>query len=254
MSDQQDEKEQQEAEVQQEGYGSLERATAGQFEFSISAIVNEAWERTKGNKGTLWLGMIIYMIVAGVFSFLSNHILAFAGLPVPTVPSFSSDFIIPTILSNLINILVGGPLGVGMFMLGLKIVSDEPREPTDVLNYFSYVAKIFVTYLAMYVLIILGFCLFILPGFYLMVAYTFAPLLVVEKNLNTWQALEASRKAISKVWFSFFGLGLLLILLMLVSCLPLFIGLIWALPLVMLSYSTVYRIMFGRERAVTVEA
>ena len=74
--------------------------------------------------------------------------------------------------------------------------------------------------------------LLLIPGIYLSIAYRLAIPLVVERGLSPWQALEASRKAISQHWFKVFGLFFVLMLIMLLSMIPLGIGLIWTLPLI----------------------
>ena len=61
----------------------------------------------------------------------------------------------------------------------------------------------------------------------------------MEKGLSPWKALEASRKAISKCWFRFVGLGFVVMLIMLVGMLPLGIGLIWVMPLMLIAFRNV---------------
>ena len=69
--------------------------------------------------------------------------------------------------------------------------------------------------------------------------------LVVERGLSPWQAMEASRQAIGQHWFKVFGLLLLLGAILLVSALPLGIGLIWSLPLSVAALGVLYREIFG---------
>lgn len=80
------------------------------------------------------------------------------------------------------------------------------------------------------VLIGIGCFLLLIPGIYLTVAYAFSVLFVIEKKLNFWSALEASRKLITKKWFSFLGLGILLVLLNLAGVLILGVGLLVTIP------------------------
>ena len=56
--------------------------------------------------------------------------------------------------------------------------------------------------------------------------------LIVERGLSPWQAMEASRKAITQHWFKVFGLFLLL-------------GLIWTIPLFVMVMGVLYRTIFG---------
>jgi uncharacterized membrane protein len=67
----------------------------------------------------------------------------------------------------------------------------------------------------------------------------------VDKGLSPWQALEASRKAITPRWFAVFGMLLLLGLLFVLGAIPLLIGLIWITPLYLIALGILYRNIFG---------
>lgn len=57
-----------------------------------------------------------------------------------------------------------------------------------------------------------GFLVCLLPGIYLMVAWSFALPLAADKRLEFWSAMELSRKVATRVWFPLFLLLLLLFL------------------------------------------
>jgi len=97
----------------------------------------------------------------------------------------------------------------------------------------------------MMLLIYLGMILLLIPGIYLAVAYMLAIPLIVERGLSPWQAMEASRKAITQHWFKVFGLFLLLGLIVSISAIPLGIGLIWTIPLFVMVMGVLYRTIFG---------
>mgnify|MGYP001296924804 CR=1 FL=1 len=78
-----------------------------------------------------------------------------------------------------------------------------------------------------------------------MVAYSLALVLVVDKDFGPWEALETSRKAIQKCWFSVLGLWIVLGLILVVAMIPMGVGLIWAVPLTMLCVGVLYRNLFG---------
>jgi uncharacterized membrane protein len=101
----------------------------------------------------------------------------------------------------------------------------------------------------MYLLIAIGFVLLIIPGIYLMVSYYLALPLLIEKDLGVWQALETSRKAVSKRWFAIFGLFLLLGLINFATVFTLFIGMIWTVPMSVIAFGILYRNVFGIEAA-----
>jgi uncharacterized membrane protein len=94
-------------------------------------------------------------------------------------------------------------------------------------------------------MVLIGFVLLIIPGIYLAIAYYMAMPLVVEKGLSPWAAMEISRKTVSKRWFTMFFFGIVMMLILIVSAIPLGIGLIWTLPMAMIAYGVIYRNMFG---------
>ena len=65
----------------------------------------------------------------------------------------------------------------------------------------------------MTLMIIIGFILLVIPGIYLSFAYMFSLPLMIEKDLTAWQALEVSRKAVTRIWFRATGFLLLVMML-----------------------------------------
>jgi len=86
-----------------------------------------------------------------------------------------------------------------------------------------------------------------LPGIYLAVAYMMAVALMIDRDMGVWEAMETSRKAITRHWFKVFFLYLFLGLLMFVAMIPALIGLIWVLPLASIMHGVMYKYMFGVE-------
>ena len=97
----------------------------------------------------------------------------------------------------------------------------------------------------MSILIALGFMLLIIPGIYLSIAYMFALPLIVEKNMDFWQAMETSRKAVTQHWFKLFFTGVLMVIIYLISTIPLGLGLIWTIPMFVALHGVLYRRIFG---------
>jgi uncharacterized membrane protein len=79
----------------------------------------------------------------------------------------------------------------------------------------------------------------------LAIGYCMTMPLIGDRNLRPWQAIETSRKAVSKRWFQFLGLFLVVGLLVLVSMIPLGLGLIWTAPWSINVIGVVYRRAFG---------
>jgi hypothetical protein len=221
--------------------GSLENALAGNFSWSIGDVLNEAWRIQSGFKLTAWLALIVYMAILFAISFAFEFLLPAESNPVAG-----------PLVSQLVVGLLTYPLMAGLVVLAIKRAAGMPVQVSMVFDYYGKTLPIFLLNLLMTVLIVIGFVLLIVPGIYLSFAYMLALPLLVEKNLGIWEALETSRKVISKCWFRFVGLILLMSIIMMVSAIPLGIGLIWTVPMSMLVLGIVYRDTFGVNEAATV--
>ncbi|MFC6633597.1 hypothetical protein [Microbulbifer taiwanensis] len=223
-------------------YGSLEKGLAGDYAINIGEILSEAWRRTKGNKGTIWLALLLYFVAYMAISFVAGIITGYSAFDLEQQANASAGSAL--LYSLLVNIVVA-PMMAGMLMIGIKIARDEKTSATEIFSYFDKLLPIVVAYILMTILIMIGFVLLVLPGIYLAVAYMLVLPLIVDKGLGPWQALETSRKAITKHWFPFFGFLIVAILLYIAGALPLLIGLIWVLPLLTIAYGVIYRTIFG---------
>ncbi|SDK62042.1 hypothetical protein [Microbulbifer yueqingensis] len=229
-------------------YGSLEKGLAGDYSLPIGGILSEAWRRISGNKGSIWLGVLLYIFayvivdfIAGMFTGINNW--SAEGTSVSVTSSITDG---PSLLHQLIITAVTAPLTAGLMMIGIKIARDEVVSGSIVYSYFDKIVPLAICSILMGILIVIGFILLVLPGIYLSIAYMLALPLIVDKGLGPWEALETSRKAITKHWFAFFGLGIVCILVYLAGALALMIGLIWAIPTVMVAGGIAYRNIFGR--------
>ncbi|WP_160152076.1 hypothetical protein [Microbulbifer sp. ALW1] len=226
-------------EVSSANMGSIPKALAGDYQVNVGDTISEAWARTKGNKGTVWLGVLLYLVAYIGISVVATMI---TGQSI-TDPDANQG--VGAILSNLIIVAASAPLGAGMMMIGVKIARDEQVSGTEVFAHFDKILPLAVCMILTYLLVTLGFILLVLPGIYLMVGYCMSIPLIVDKNMGPWQALETSRKAVTKHWFPVFGFLIVMLLLYVAGFLALLIGLIWAIPTLAIAYGVLYRNMFG---------
>lgn len=211
--------------------GSIERALAGDVHWSINDVLSEAWEKQNGVKLAFWLAMLIYLVVVGVLGYVLELALGKEGAGV--------------MVAQLVIGLATYPMAAGFIMMGVKRAAGLPVSATMIFDYYGKTLQIFLLNLVMSILVVIGILLLVLPGIYLAIAYAMAIPLLVEKNMGIWEALETSRKAITKCWFRYFGLMLLMLVIILISIIPLGLGLIWTMPTLMLVMGVVYRDLFG---------
>lgn len=224
-------------------YGSVENAIAGNYELDSTELIKRAWANLKGIKTTFWIAAVIYFLVAMAFSLLP--LLLFGSLEPD--PNASGAELAMFYGLQLVQVIVVMPIAMGMMMVMLKHTVGVKAQVGEIFKHFDKTIPLFITYILMVIAVLIGFLLFIIPGIYLAVALWMSFFLVVEKDMGPIEALNTSRKAISKKWFSMFGFMIVSSIVMMLGALALGIGLIWTVPLVSLAYAYAYRDMFGVE-------
>jgi len=223
-------------------YGSIEKGLAGDYEIAIGDTISEAWNATAGNKWTINGALFVYLLCFIMFGSASG-LLSFMG-------EGDSSGIAIGVVELILELLMYGAsaaLGAALYVMGAKISVGQPTSFNDLFIFLPKIVKALGVYVLMMILIVLGFLALVLPGIYLSIAYLFAIPLALEKDMSIWQALETSRKVVTKRWWSMFGLGLVLGLLSIAGVVTLLIGFIWIAPLAVIAYGIAYRNMFGLE-------
>ena len=106
--------------------------------------------------------------------------------------------------------LLWGALYGGFYLLFLKRIRGQAAALPDVFAGFSLAfGQLLLAGFLTSLLAGIGFLFCLVPGIYLMVAWVFSVPLVADRRLEFWPAMELSRKVVTRVWFSVFGLVLL---------------------------------------------
>ncbi len=223
--------------------GNIEDAIAGNIEISMTGTMGEAWRQLKGFKTTCLLASLLYLALALVTNFIAFPIIF--GLSAIGADQASAG-LIGSVIQMIASIAIM-PVFLGIHILGMRSAEGKSISATAIFAYFNKIPAVFLCYFIMIILIMLGTALLVLPGIYLMFAYMFAMALVVEKNMPAWRSLETSRKALSRVWFRFFGLFFLIGIINVLGVFTLFIAWIWTIPWSVLTMSMIYTKLFGAE-------
>ena len=91
------------------------------------------------------------------------------------------------------SILVSGPLTAGFYIVANKISKGEPYEFGTFFKGFDFFVPLLLWSLIGGIFIALGMVALIVPGIYLAVAYTFAPLFIVFAKMEFWDGVEYIR-------------------------------------------------------------
>jgi uncharacterized membrane protein len=147
--------------------------------------------------------------------------------------------------STVLGLILLGPLQVGYFYILFQKLRGKPTSIGDIGRGFD----VFVAAMLMGILVAafeaIGFILCIIPGFIVLAWYLFAPSFVLEKKMDFWQAMEASRLLVSQHLFEFVLFIIVQILLILVGVLLCVVGVLVMLPVCMAATACAYRDLVG---------
>jgi hypothetical protein len=148
-----------------------------------------------------------------------------------------------------LSLLFAGVIIGGWYYYFLKKIRGESATVADA---FGGVTRAFGNLVAAGILVgtftFLGFIALVIPGIYLAVAYGFTYLLATDRRLGFWEAMETSRRTITRQWFRVFGLFLLSIPFILLGIAALGVGLLVVMPLVIGAQAYAYEDLCNPRR------
>lgn len=226
------------------------RAVAGgpSHRFTIGGAIREAWEKTKGAKGTIWAGSAVMYLAILVLLAGGAFLLPLIGYKSPTDTDVTGR--IGNFLFQAVTDIVSMLFSAGLLFMGIRKVAGNAISWKMIFTGFSVAGRIIAVTILQTILVFIGFLVLVLPGIYLAIGYSMSIPLIVDRKMSPWQAMEASRKAIHKVWWKVAGLYLAMGVLFIISMVPLGIGLIWTWPMFIILAGVVYQYLFGVEKQV----
>jgi uncharacterized protein DUF4339 len=201
------------------------RILARDYHVDIGSCIGRSWEMLKSN---FWLAVgatFLVLVVEGALG------------AIPFLGGFAS-------------LLLGGVFGGGLYHFFLKLIRGEGAGVGDAFAGFSLAfVPLMLAGLVSSLLTVLGLLLCILPGIYLAVAWVFSLMLVVDKGIDFWPALELSRKVVTRHWWAILGLLVVNILLCLAGVLACIVGVFVAIPLSIGAIAYAYEDIFTEDSA-----
>lgn len=136
----------------------------------------------------------------------------------------------------------------GLDWLYLRLLRGERAELSDAFAGFSGLfVPLMLFSLVSQILIGVGFLFCILPGIYLTVAWVpFGALLIMDKKVDFWPAMELARKVVSHHWWQMLGFILLAFLINILGVMALCIGVFFTIPLTTIATVVAYEEVFSR--------
>lgn len=144
---------------------------------------------------------------------------------------FSKAFV-PLMLANILTALliciVVAPFFGPVFFEIIKAVMAGSQEPPDLSG-----ASVGLIFLGM------------IPVLYLGVSWAFTFVLVIDKGLGPWTAMEVSRRLVTRQWFRVFFVFLLGSILACLGIIALFVGVVFTIPLLIAASMYAYEDLTG---------
>ncbi len=212
------------------------RGAAGSY-LSIGRILDESWRRTRGLKGPVWGAYLLILLVIGVFNGLVGMTVGAMGHGAVAV-GFA-------VAAQISVSLLFYPFMAGIMMMGVYRAVDLPVSCKMAFGFLGFVVPVLLASFLVGVFTVIGFMLLVIPGIYLSVAYLCVLPLIIDKKMGVWEAMETSRKGVSEHWFTVFLVYLIIGFIVMISAIPMGIGLIWTVPMMVAAGGIVYRDIFG---------
>ena len=148
----------------------------------------------------------------------------------------------------LIKFILSGPLTVGIFYVIFNKMRGKQINVGDVSQGFNFFVAAVLADILITVFVTLGFFFLIIPGIVISALYMFTFPLILEKNMDFWQAMETSRKVVTKNIFELSIFMLVLYIFIIVGVMLFFVGFLVALPVAFAAIAIAYKDIFGLEQ------
>jgi hypothetical protein len=210
-----------------------------------------SWNNVYGNKKSFWAAFAINMLIMFGLGILTGI----------TKDTGAVNYVI-----SVISQVIGFLLQIGLLYMGIQCSRGLPISYEMMFRTFEYnitLKLIGIYFLQMIILlapsflIVVSVFLYATGGFaafagailfvlslvaicILMVRLAIGMGFVVDKGLNPWDAIVMSYQATAGNFWSIVGIGFAQAVILCISILPLFIGLIWAMPFTFICYGVMY--------------
>ena len=237
--------------------GGLAEIIPGSEPIDAVACVKRGFELTKRHFGILVLVGLTYIGVSIGAALVLGVVDSALGLGGTTQtewqqPGAGSGFtyqqegsVFSGIISNVLSIF----LALGLCRVGLNLASGKEVSVGMLFGEGRKLLRGIGASILFGLMIAIGFILLIVPGIYLMLRYGQFMYAIVDKDMGVMESLSYSSSITTNNRMNLFVLALLSLVIFIAGVLALVVGLIFAYPLVLMSWVVAYRWMQYGHRA-----
>lgn len=228
----------------------IEEILARDYSLDIVGCVSRSWDMVQAN---FWpIVGVTFLIVVLLEGF--NQLMGLISRPAVNAMITNREFTLSGVMLFLGTSILAMPVSTvlmgGLFRYYLKLIRKQGPTIGDAFSGFSdSVVQFVLLGFVQGILVWLGILLCIIPGIYLAVAWYFAILLIADREMNFWDAMELSRKMVSKHWFVVFGFMLVMGLLAAAGVIACCVGAFVTAAVAFIAVTYAYETIFGRKTA-----
>lgn len=141
---------------------------------------------------------------------------------------------------DFIGSIIGMWLGLGFADIAIRTNQNKPWTTKTLFSNIHLLGKYIIAYILMWLAILLGFVLLIVPGIYVAYRLSFMQYYMVDQNSGPIEALKQSRYATKWHIRKLIWLSLLFVLINILWLLVVWVGLLWTIPTTIIAYAYVY--------------
>jgi hypothetical protein len=239
------------------------------YELDIGGCISRGWDLLKNNFSLLFVGALIYLLIEGAIA-------GFGAIPfIGPLFSIANLFVVGPLMGGVFYIFIQTireqPASVGdvftgfrqafvqlflgylvpALLAGLCIIpaivvlvvsmihsgAGTTPQTNPFLGHYPFPMGMLLPFV-----VVLLVCM--IPMVYLQISWSFVLPLIIDKQMDFWPAMGASRKMVSKHWWHVFGLMILIGLLNVVGVLACCVGVLFTIPIgiaaLMYAYETIF--------------
>ncbi len=164
------------------------------------------------------------------------------------LPTFAIHALLLAVVSGAVPFILQGPMILGIQYSIMRRMFVGRTEVGDVFKGFNLFVPAMVAGILVSIFSSIGFALCLVPGFFVLAALQFPFLLILDKGMDFWPAMEASMEAAKRDWGGYLVFVLLQMLVVFAGVLACFVGLLVALPVIHAATVAAYQDVFGFEQ------
>jgi uncharacterized membrane protein len=153
--------------------------------------------------------------------------------------------LVTVVLNTIVPILIQGPLTAGFFIVCMKRTLNRNAEFPDLFKGFNYFIPTLVASLVVGLFVVVGTLFCLIPGLVVAAMYKFTYLFIVDKRMDFWPAMEASRAVVKNDYFGFTMFLLAMVLVNLLGLVCCVVGLLVSIPVTVAAITVAYKEIVG---------